>query len=93
MSLRLLGDRVLVEVIMFKRQSAGGIVLPGNSDKPLRGRVAEVGPGIFFLSGEQKKLQVKKGDIVLFAGGEAVESGGKHYVMLDESDIMAVEKI
>jgi chaperonin GroES len=90
---RPLGDKVLVKRIDAEAMTAGGIVLPDTAkEKPKRGRVQAVGDGKLLDSGERAKLQVKKGDEVLFTSyaGTEVKIDGDELVIMDESDILAV---
>ena len=93
MSVKPLNDRVVIEVLEAESKTAGGIVLPDTAkEKPQRGRVVAVGTGRPLDSGKRAKVEVKKGDIVLFAkyGGDEVEIGGKDCRILSESDILAI---
>jgi chaperonin GroES len=51
-----------------------------------------VGEGKILDDGTRKKMQVKKGDLVLFTSyaGTEVKIDGKEHLIMDESDIMAV---
>jgi co-chaperonin GroES (HSP10) len=67
MKLRPLHDRVIVKRMEEEKMSAGGIVIPDNAaEKPIRGEVLAVGKGKILDNGEQRGLDVKKGDKVLF---------------------------
>jgi len=93
MKIRPLADRVLVERVEAESKTAGGIVLPDAAkEKPQRGKIVSVGEGKVLDDGTRKKLQVKKGDMVLFTSyaGTEVKIDGKEYLIMDESDIMAV---
>lgn len=92
-SLKPLRDKVVVERSEAEEKTAGGIVLPDTAkDKPKQGTVVAVGPGRVLDSGEVKPLEVKKGDRVLFGGfaGTEVKLEGKEYLVLGESEILAV---
>jgi chaperonin GroES len=72
--------------------SAGGIVLPDTAkEKPQRGKVTAVGEGKLQKDGKRSKLDVKKGDVVLFGkyAGSDVKVGGEDYKILRESEILA----
>ena len=91
--IRPLGDKVLVKRIEAEAVTAGGIVLPDTAkEKPKRGRIQAVGDGKLLDTGERAKLQVKKGDEVLFTSyaGTEVKVGGEELIILDESDILAI---
>jgi chaperonin GroES len=93
MKIRPLGDKVLVERVEAESKTAGGIVLPDTAkEKPQRGRVVSVGEGKMLDNGTRKEIQVKKGDTVLFTSyaGTEIKIDGKEYLIMDESDIMAV---
>ena len=90
---RPLDDRVLVEPCEAEEKTAGGIVLPDTArEKPQRGKVLFVGPGKLLDSGERAPMSVKVGDEVLYGkySGTEVEFGTDKYVVLRESDILAV---
>jgi chaperonin GroES len=73
--------------------SAGGIVIPDNAaEKPIRGLVLAVGKGKILDSGEQRGLDVKKGDKVLFGkySGTEVKVDGDELLVMREDDIMAI---
>ncbi len=93
MKIRPLGDKVLVERVEAEAKTAGGIVLPDTAkEKPQRGKVISVGEGKVLEDGTRKEVQVKKGDLVLFTSyaGNEIKVDGKEYLIMDESDIMAV---
>ena len=93
MKIRPLGDKVLVKRIEAEAMTAGGIVLPDTAkEKPKRGRVQAVGDGKLLDTGERGKLQVKKGDEVLFTSyaGTEVKVEGDELIIMDESDILAI---
>ena len=93
MKLRPLHDRVIVKRMEEERVSAGGIVIPDNAtEKPIRGEVVAVGNGKVTDSGEQRGLDVKAGDTVLFGkySGTEVKVDGEELLVMREDDIMAV---
>ncbi|MHC4572333.1 MAG: co-chaperone GroES [Planctomycetota bacterium] len=93
MKIRPLADKVLVERLEAENKTAGGIVLPDTAkEKPQRGKVVSVGKGKVLDDGTIKKVQVKKGDMVLFTSyaGTDVKIDGKEYLIMNESDIMAI---
>jgi len=93
MKIRPLGDKVLVERVEAEAKTAGGIVLPDTAkEKPQRGKVISVGEGKMLEDGTRRAVQVKSGDLVLFTSyaGSDIKIDGKEYLIMDESDIMAV---
>jgi chaperonin GroES len=88
-----LGDRVLVKRLEAEEKTAGGIVLPDTAkEKPKQGKVIAVGEGRTLESGEIAPVQVKKGNVVLFGSfaGTEVKVDGEEYLLMPESDILAV---
>lgn len=86
-------DRVMVERIEQEKKTSGGIIIPDNAqEKPTRGKVVAVGKGLLDKNGARIPLDVKEGDIVLFAkwGGTEFSIDGKEYLIMKESDILAV---
>lgn len=94
MKIRPLHDRVVVRRKEEEATTAGGIVLPGSAkEKPNQGVVIAVGSGRVLDNGEQRPVDVKEGDIVVFgkyAGSDTIEIDGEELVILSESDIKAV---
>ena len=93
MKIRPLADKVLVQRLAAEKKTAGGIVLPDSAkEKPQEGKIVSVGEGKLLDDGTIRKLQVKKGDTVLFTSyaGTDVKLDGKEYLIMDESSILAV---
>nr|C5D4F3.1 RecName: Full=Co-chaperonin GroES; AltName: Full=10 kDa chaperonin; AltName: Full=Chaperonin-10; Short=Cpn10 [Geobacillus sp. WCH70] len=91
--LKPLGDRVVIEVIETEEKTASGIVLPDTAkEKPQEGRVVAVGKGRVLDSGECVAPEVEVGDRIIFSkyAGTEVKYDGKEYLILRESDILAV---
>lgn len=92
-SLKPLHDRVVVKRTEAEEKTAGGIVLPeAAKDKPRQGTVIAVGPGKTTDGGEVRPLEVKKGDEILFSSyaGTEVKMGTEEYLVLSETEILAV---
>ena len=93
-NLKPLADRVVVEPLQSEEVTAAGIVLPETAkEKPQTGTVLAVGPGKRDDNGNLVPLDVKVGDVVLYAkyGGTEVKLGGERQVLvLRESDILAI---
>ena len=86
-------DRVLVVQCEAEEKTAGGIVLPDSAqEKPHRGKVVAVGTGKLLDSGERGSMSVRVGDEVFYGkyAGSDVEVGTEKYVILKESDILAI---
>jgi len=91
--LKPLADRVVVKRLEAEQKTKGGIVLPDTAkEKPKQGEVVAVGTGKVLDSGEMQALQVKVGDKVIFSSyaGTEVTVGGVEYLIMTESDILAV---
>ena len=93
MNIRPLHDRVVVRRLEEERTTAGGIVIPDTAtEKPIQGEVIAVGKGKILDNGEQRPLDVKVGDRVLFGkySGTEVKLDGKEFLVMREDDIMGV---
>ena len=93
MKFRPLHDRVVIEPLDTETKTAGGIIIPETAkEKPMQGKVVAVGPGGRDEAGKVHKLDVKKGDTVLYGkwSGTEVKIDGKDLMIMKESDIMGV---
>ena len=93
MKFRPLHDRVVVKRLDSDEKSAGGIIIPDTAqEKPMEGKVIAVGPGARGDDGKINKLDVKKGDRILFGkwSGTEVKMNGADYLIMKESDIMGI---
>lgn len=91
--LRPLGDRIVIELVESEEKTASGIVLPDSAkEKPQEGRVVAVGTGRVLENGERVALEVTVGDRIIFSkyAGTEVKYQGVEYLILRESDILAV---
>ena len=80
-----LGDRIVVQREVSQEKTSGGIFLPDSAkDRPTRGRVLE--------NGSRATLQVKVGDHVLFTSyaGENIEIDNEEYLLMNESEVLAI---
>lgn len=87
-SVKPLADRVLVEPAVAESKTVGGIIIPDTAkEKPQKGIVVAVGPGK-----KDEPLMVKEGDQVLYGkyAGTEISVEGKDYLILRESDILAI---
>ena len=93
MKFRPLHDRVLVKRLDSDTKSAGGIIIPDTAqEKPMEGKVIAVGSGARGEDGKVVKLDVKKGDRILFGkwSGTEVKVDGDDLLIMKESDIMGI---
>ncbi|MCX7810462.1 MAG: co-chaperone GroES [Leptospiraceae bacterium] len=92
MNIKPLADRVLIEPIEQQEERIGSIIIPDTAkEKPQEGKVIAVGPGRQ-ENGKVVPLQVKVGDRVLYGkyAGTEIKKDGKEYLIVRESDILAV---
>lgn len=88
-----LADRVLVKPLEEEEVERGGIIIPDTAkEKPQQGQVIAVGAGKVNDSGEKMKMEVKKGDKILYGkySGTEVTVEGDDYLIMRESDILAI---
>jgi chaperonin GroES len=89
-----LEDRVVVKIIEQEQVTPTGIVLPDTAkEKPSKGRVEAVGPGKYSDKGDLLPMQVKVGDLVVFAkyaGTELKLDGEEYLVLRGMTDIIGV---
>ena len=93
MKFRPLHDRVAVRRLEGEEKSSGGIIIPDTAkEKPIQGKVVAVGNGKILEDGSVRKLEVKKGDTVLFGkyAGTDVKIDGEDHLILREDDILGV---
>lgn len=91
--LKPLGDRVIIELVESEEKTASGIVLPDTAkEKPQEGKVVAVGTGRVLDNGERISLEVAQGDRIIFSkyAGTEVKYDGNEYLILRESDILAI---
>ena len=91
--IRPLGDRVVIKVSEGDMKTASGIVLPDTAkEKPQEGEVVAVGTGKMLDNGTRAQMEVKTGDKVIFSkySGSEVKVDEQHYLIVRESDILAV---
>ncbi len=92
MKIRPLADRVVIKMLEAEEKTASGIILTGSAkEQPQMAEVIEVGPG-GVIDGKEVKMEVEKGNKVLFSkyAGTEVKVGGVEYIILKQSDILAV---
>ena len=93
MQLKPLGDRVIVMPIEADDQTPTGLFLPETAkEKPQQGKVIAAGPGARKEDGDRIAMDVSVDDTVLYAryGGTTIKLDGKEYLILKESDVLAI---
>jgi len=88
-----LADRVVVKPLEESEQMRGGLYIPDTAkEKPSQGEIVAVGPGKVSDDGERVSPEVKVGDKVLYGkySGTDVTLDGEEYLILRESDILAI---
>ena len=91
--LRPLNDKIIVKRLEAETTTKGGIVLPDTAkEKPRQGKIVAVGNGKLLKDGTRRKVELKKGDTVIFtsyAGTEA-KIDGEEMLIMSEEDVLAV---
>lgn len=93
MNIKPLGERIVVKTLESEERTKSGIVLPDTAkEKPQMGKVLAVGTGKVLDNGQKIPLEVCVGNKVLFAkyAGTEVKLDGEEYMVLKESDILAI---
>ena len=90
-----LGDRVVLKQIEAEETTKSGIVLPNAAkEKPQQAEVLAAGPGTVDKDGKPVKMEVAVGDQVIYSkyAGTEVKLDGEEYVVVRQSDILAIVK-
>ncbi len=93
MNLKPLGDRLVAKPVEQEEQTSMGIYLPETAkEKPQQAEVIAVGPGARDEDGDRIDMDVSVGDIVLYAkySGTSIKLDGSEYLILKESDVLAI---
>ena len=94
LKLRPLADRLIVEPMSEDEVTKAGIILPDTVDKekPEKGRVVALGSGKLLDNGTRLAWEVKEGDVIFFKkyAPDEIKVENKEYLILSESDILAV---
>lgn len=94
MSIKPLGDNVIIKAITKDEKTKSGIVLPDTIDKekPEEGEVIAVGPGKMLDNGNRAVVGVKEGEKVLFKkySPDEIKVDEKDLLVISESDIIAI---
>ena len=94
-NIRPLGDRVIVQPVEKEETIAGGLLLPETAkEKPQQGKVLAAGAGKRDDDGDRIEMDVKVGDLVLFAkyAGTEIKLDGKKLLIMKETDILGIVK-
>ena len=92
MTMKPLGDRVIIKNMEAEETTKGGIILASAAkEKPLMAEVIAVGPG-GLVDGKEVKMQVKPGEKVIYSkyAGTEVKMDGEEYIIVKQSDILAI---
>jgi chaperonin GroES len=92
MKIKPLHDNILVERIE-QEVKKGGIIIPDTAkEKPQQGKVIAAGDGRRDDKGNRIKLEVKKGDIILFGkySGNEIKLADKEYLIMREDDVLGI---
>ncbi len=93
MNVKPMEDRVLLKPMDAEQKTSGGIIIPDNAkEKPQKGEVIAVGPGKISDKGAKIEMSLKKGDKILYGkySGTEITIDGKEYLIVRESDVLAV---
>jgi len=88
-----LHDRVVVRRIESDEKTSGGLIIPDTAkEKPAEGEVLSIGAGARDDDGKRVKMDVKKGDKILFGkwSGTEITLDGEELLIMKESDIMGI---
>src|SRR5688572_14958384 len=88
-----LADRVVIKALEDTEEMRGGLYIPDTAkEKPQQGEIIAVGPGRLSDKGERIEMEVSEGDRVLYGkySGTEVTVDGETYLILRESDVLAV---
>jgi chaperonin GroES len=91
--LRPLGDRVVVQPMAREEVTKSGIVLPDTAkEKPQKGTIVAAGPGRILDDGKREAMDVKEGDVVLYAkyAGTEFKIDEEEYLIVSQKDILAI---
>jgi len=93
--LRPLGDRVVIQPTPREEMTKSGIVLPDTAkEKPQEGKIIAAGPGRLTDEGKREPMDVKEGDVVLYAkyAGTEFKVDGEELLIVSQKDILAIVK-
>ncbi|MCM1110955.1 MAG: co-chaperone GroES [Clostridium sp.] len=88
MTIKPLADRVLIAPLPAEEVTMSGIIIPDSAkEKPLKGTVLAAGPGT-----KDEDMTLKENDVVLYGkyAGTEIEMNGEKYLIMRQSDVLAV---
>lgn len=91
MTMKPLGDRVVIKMLEAEETTKSGIILAGTAkEKPQIAEVVAVGPG-GVIDGKEITMELVVGDRVIMSkyAGTEVKLDGEEYTILRQSDILA----
>jgi len=91
--LRPLSDRVVIQPSAREETTKSGLVIPDTAkEKPQEGKVLAVGPGRFLDDGKREQMDLKRGDMVLYAkyAGSEFKLDGEDLLIISAKDVLAV---
>lgn len=92
MSIKPLGDRVVIQKLEAETTTKSGIVLTGSAkEQPQEAKIVAIGPGAM-VEGKRVPMDVQVGDKVLYSkyAGTDVKVDGEEYIILKQDDILAI---
>ena len=92
MTMKPLGDRVVIKNMEAEETTKGGIILAAAAkEKPVMAEVIAVGPG-GVVDGKEVQMQVKVGEKVIYSkyAGTEVKMDGEEFIIVKQSDILAI---
>ena len=90
LNIKPLADRVIIAPAEAEQKTAGGIIIPDTAkEKPQKGEVVAVGPGK-----KDEPMILKVGQTVLYGkyAGTELNVDGENYLIMKESDVLAIVK-
>jgi chaperonin GroES len=93
MKVKPLQDRILVERLQEEEKTKSGLFIPDAAkEKPMQGKVIATGNGRTSEDGKKIPLEIKEGDLVLFAkySGNEIKVDDKEYLIMKEDDVLAI---
>ena len=92
MTMKPLGDRVVIKNLEAEETTRGGIILTNSAkEKPVMAEVVAIGPG-GNVDGKEVVMQVEVGQKVIYSkyAGTEIKLDGQEYIILRQGDLLAV---